>query len=75
MAFYFMFNIPGIGIVWLNYILPISMAVTVPLAILVKDTYKRSDLDVNNSSGRKTPEGLSRADSTIDIRQVHLRFE
>ncbi len=71
MVFYFMFQIPGIGTNWLNYVLPISMAVTIPFALLVKDEYKRSDIDLAS----QTPDNLSHADSTIDIRGAHLRFE
>ena len=72
MVFYFMFEIPGIGSNWLNYVLPVSMAVTIPFALLVKDQYRRSNIDMSCSS---TPDNLSQADSTIDIRGAHLRFE
>ena len=68
-GFFFTFNIPGIGIKWLHYILPISTGIAIPLALLVKDEYRRTTVDVES----ETPEGLSRAESPQDF--GHLRID
>lgn len=56
MAFFFMFSIPGIGTAWLSYILPIGVGLAIPLAVLVKASYKRTNLDENGSNTEKTDE-------------------
>ena len=67
-AFFWTFAVPGIGTKWLYYILPISTGLTIPLALLVKDEYRRTTIDAES----RTPEGLSRAESIQDF--GHLRI-
>ena len=67
-GFFFTFNIPGIGIKWLHYILPISTGIAIPLALLVKDEYRRTTVDVES----ETPEGLSRAESPQDFGRLRI---
>ena len=45
MVFLLIFLIPGIGTTWLNYILPISSFVCLPLLFMVKEEYRRLELD------------------------------
>lgn len=39
--FFIIFQIPGVGIRWLNFVLPISVLLPLPLIILVEEKYKR----------------------------------
>jgi len=43
--FLLIFNIPNIGTSWLNYVLPLSCFVVLPLLFFIKEEYKRSGLD------------------------------
>ena len=36
-----LFSIPGIGTVWLSYVLPISCFAVIPLFLTVKEEYNR----------------------------------
>merc|ERR1719342_169067 len=45
MTFLLIFLIPNIGTTWLNYILPLSCAVCIPLILGVKENYNRLILD------------------------------
>merc|ERR1711874_554280 len=45
MAFLLIFLIPGIGTAWLNYILPLSCVVCLPLLAFVKEEYNRLTVD------------------------------
>jgi len=45
MVFLLIFLIPGIGTTWLNYILPISSFICLPLLFMVKEEYRRLELD------------------------------
>jgi len=43
--FLFLFNIPHIGTQWLNYVLPISCFLVLPLLCFLKEEYKRRVID------------------------------
>ena len=68
-VFFFAFDIPGCGTKWLNYILPISSGIAIPLALLIKDEYKRTTIDQES----RTPEGLSRAESVHNFGQLRIK--
>merc|ERR1719422_426582 len=40
-----LFSIPGIGTVWLSYVLPISCFAVIPLFLTVKEEYNRRSVD------------------------------
>jgi len=44
-VFLFIFFIPDIGYVWINYLLVASTALAIPAVILTKETYNRSNID------------------------------
>ena len=37
-----LFSIPGIGTIWLSYVLPVSCFAVIPLFLTVKEEYNRS---------------------------------
>merc|ERR1711892_5198 len=45
MLFLFIFLIPDVGTNWLNYVLPVSSLVCMPLMFMVKEGYNRGKLD------------------------------
>ena len=44
-VYFGLFQIPGIGTRWTNYVLPFASLSGLPLMLLVKATYKRSKID------------------------------
>merc|ERR1712083_133154 len=48
-VFLSLFGIPGIGIMWLIYVLPISCLLAVPFILPIKVEYKRLGLDTGPS--------------------------
>jgi len=44
-AFLSLFNIPNIGTSWLDYVLPLSCLIAIPLMVPVKVNYRRMELD------------------------------
>jgi len=47
--FYCIFEIPGVGTSWLNYVLPLSCVAVLPLMFMLKEEYKRAELDAVDS--------------------------
>eukprot|EP00092_Neocalanus_flemingeri_P013308 GFUD01014343.1.p1 GENE.GFUD01014343.1~~GFUD01014343.1.p1 ORF type:complete len:513 (-),score=93.41 GFUD01014343.1:87-1625(-) len=43
--FFFLFFIPNIGYVWINYLLVASTALAIPAVLATKETYNRSNVD------------------------------
>ena len=41
-----LFSVPGIGSSWLNYVLPISCVLAIPLIVPIRVEYKRMKLDI-----------------------------
>ena len=37
-----LFSIPGIGTIWLSYVLPVSCFAVIPLFLTIKEEYNRS---------------------------------
>ena len=44
-GFLSLFSVPGIGSSWLNYILPLTCLVALPMLAMVKEEYKRMAVD------------------------------
>ena len=55
--FFCLFFIPGIGTVWMNYVLVASAIVSIPAVIFTKESYGRLDIDVPNSSDSSSESG------------------
>ena len=49
MLFLFIFLIPDVGTNWLNYVLPVSSFVCLPMMFCVREEYKRGELDKKTS--------------------------
>jgi len=43
--FLFIFFIPNIGFVWINYVLVGSTALAIPAVVMIKETYNRTNVD------------------------------
>lgn len=50
-GFLSLFDIPGIGIVWLDYVLPLSCVLAIPFILPIRMEYKRMALDTPTAPG------------------------
>ena len=66
-AFLSLFNIPNIGTSWLDYVLPLSCLIAIPLMVPVKVNYRRMELDsaYNNLQTTGDKYGSTASDSEI----------
>ena len=66
-SFLLMFDIPGIGTAWLNYVLPLSCVLVIPLIASIKEEHRRTGIDEQEEPTADEEEDNDMVDENCDI--------